>query len=257
MDIGILLGVILAAASIMIGAPDVREDIGVYLELNSFILVFGGTIASTLISIRLVDFKNLFTLFKKVMFNKSALKPAEAVEILVKVSEASQTSSRQALTKLGENKGDGFLTRALNLVGTGLDQEFINRTLVTDITEIRRRHISMNSMVKMMGTYAPMFGMAGTVIGVVQVLKNVTDIDNIVSGMAMALLTTLYGLFLNSVIFTPLSSKLKIQSDKEMLVKEIIREGIWMIMDKEIPLKVEKYLMAYLDRKEQNGKNKS
>lgn len=254
MDLNIILGIILAGIAIYIGAPDVREDVGVYLELNSFILVFGGTLASTLISTRMVDFKNLLILFKKVMFKQKFMAPAEAVAALIQVSKAAQSGSRQSLAKLAEGKGDGFLHRALTLVGSGLDQEFINQTLVTDITEIRRRHMSMNTMVRTMGTYAPMFGMAGTVIGVVQVLKNVTDIDNIVSGMALALLTTLYGLFLNSIIFTPLSNKLRILSDKEMLVKEIIREGIWMIMDKEIPLKVEKSLMAYLDGKEKNGK---
>jgi len=254
MDINIIVGVLLAMLSIYLGAPDVREDVGVYLELNSFILVFGGTIASTLISTRMIEFRNLLKLFRKIVFRNRLTRPAEAVEALVQISKAAQSGSRQSLSRLDVvEKGDLFLKRAMKLVGTGLDKEFINNTLVTDSTEIRRRHNTMNSMVSTMGTYAPMFGMAGTVIGVIQVLKNVTDIDNIVSGMALALLTTLYGLFLNSIIFTPLSNKLKILSDKEMLVNEIIREGTWMIMEKEIPLKVEKYLSAYLDRKGQES----
>ena len=78
------------------------------------------------------------------------------------------------------------------------------------------------------------------------VLKNVSDIDNIVSGMGLALLTTLYGLFFSSIVFIPFSNKLKQLSDQEILSKEIIREGVAMILDKEIPLKVEKYLTSFL-----------
>ena len=88
------------------------------------------------------------------------------------------------------------------------------------------------------------------------VLKNVSDIDNIVSGMALALLTTLYGLFFSSVFFIPLANKLKGMNEEEILTKDIIRVGTLMVMDKEIPLKVEKYLLAYIEQSKKNARNK-
>lgn len=253
MDFSILFGIFFAGAAIYYGAPDVRADITVYLQLESLILVLGGTIASTLISTSFKDMQGVLKAFIGLLTGKQGLKPKDSVEIMIKVSELAQTGNKQALLDETKGKGDGFLYQAINMMASGLDKEFIDRALETSIFEIGRRHSKMIGVVRNMGSFAPMFGMAGTVIGVTQVLKNVTDIDNIVSGMALALLTTLYGLFLSSVLFIPLANKLKNKSDKERLSKEIMREGMTMVMDKEIPLKVKEYLSAYLDRAARSG----
>lgn len=249
MDVNIFVGIAVALAAIYIGAPDVRQDLMVYLQLNSFIFVAGGTVGSTLISTSFKEFRNILRVLLNLVRGDRALQPHEAVKILVSISESAQKTSKQELVNLVVVHNDKFLTNAVELVAMGLEKDFVNQTLETGINENRRRHMKVMNMVRTMGAYAPMFGMAGTVIGVIQVLKNVTDIDNIVSGMALALLTTLYGLFLSSVFFIPVANKLKSRSDREGLTKEIIREGIWMIMEKEIPLKVEKYLSSFLSKK--------
>lgn len=256
MEINIILGMLLGIFAIYFGAPDIRTDVSVYMQLDAFILVAGGTIASSLISTSLHDFKQLFKAIGKLFFGKKNLRPDAAVEALVDVSKFAQKTNKQELSKKAENIGDGFMRRGLTLVGAGLDKSFIDQTLETDMLETKRRHLGYISMVRTMGSFAPMFGMAGTVIGVVQVLKNVTDIENIVSGMALALLTTLYGLFLSSLLFIPLSNKLRMKSEDELLTKEIIRVGILMILDKEIPLKVEQYLMAYLGHSQKRDDKK-
>ena len=88
--------------------------------------------------------------------------------------------------------------------------------------------------------------MMGTVMGVMQVLQNVTDIDAVVGGMGLALLTTMYGLIISTLYFIPITNKLKYLNDQDGLTKEIIMEGTIAIMDNQIPLMVEKKLMAYL-----------
>lgn len=253
MDIMILLGIVIASLGFFIGVPELRVDYALYLKPTSFILVFFGTVASTMISTNVMEFKKLMKVFKGLAFGTKAAQPHEAVQILIRVSEKAQTVTKQDLVKEGANFDDGFLERGLGLVAAGLDKDFVRRTLETDVGEIERRHGQMINMVRTMGVYAPMFGMTGTVLGVTQVLKNVTDIENIVAGMSLALLTTLYGLILSTVLFNPLSNKLQARSNKELLTKEIIMEGILAIMDKEIPLKVEKYLAAYLDTKFKSG----
>jgi len=249
MDIMVILGFIAACGSFYYGVPELRTDYMLYLQPASFILVFGGTISSTLMSTSLGEFKNILKIFKHLIFKQKAIDELEAIHILVSVSEKSQTASKQDLTLTGKPIGDGFINRSLHLVASGLDKPFILRTLETDIQEIERRHVKFINIIRTMGAYAPMFGMIGTVMGVTQVLKNVTDISNIVAGMSLALLTTLYGIVLSSVFFIPLANKLKAQSAKEIMTKEMITEGIMMILDKEIPLKVEKYLTAYLESK--------
>ena len=84
---------------------------------------------------------------------------------------------------------------------------------------------------------------------VILVLKNVTDINSVVVGMSLALLTTLYGLILSSLIFVPITNKLKFLNETDALIKEIIMEGVLAIMQGQIPLKVEKLLMSYLSTK--------
>jgi chemotaxis protein MotA len=252
MDINFFIGLALAAIAIYFGAPDVRADLSVYLQLNSFIFVFGGMLGSTFISTSFKDISAVAKVINHMSLGKKFIGPKEAVGIMVRISELAQTGSQQQLLTEAEDKGDGFLKKALSMRASGLDKEFIDNTLNTAIYEAGKRHMKMIGIVRNMGTFAPMFGMAGTVIGVTQVLKNVTDIDNIVNGMALALLTTLYGLFLSSVVFIPIASKLKSKSEKELQAKEMIREGVMMIMDKEIPLKVEQYLSAYLDSSNQD-----
>ena len=255
MEFMIISGLLAMIASFYFGVPELKTDYALYLEPNSFTLVFGGTIASTMLSSSFKDFKTIFKVFKGLLIKTKVMAPIDAVNLLVQISEKAQGASKQALADEGKGKGDGFLDRSLGMVAAGLDKDFIRRTLETDIAEIQRRHSVVVNMIRTMGSYAPMFGMTGTVMGVTQVLKNVTDISNIVQGMSLALLTTLYGLILSSVIFIPISNKLKAQTVKEVLSKEIILEGIMMILDKEIPLKVQKYLTAFLESSEkQDGK---
>jgi chemotaxis protein MotA len=250
MDINLLFGIIVGAIAFLVGVPVLRTEYITYVDPNSFILVFCGTIASTLLSTSFQEFKGILTVLKQLIIKPKKLEPLDAVTKLVKVSEAAQRVSKQALVEEGKDVGDGFLERGLSLVAAGLDRDFVQRTLETDIIEIQRRHGSMCTMVRTMGTFAPMFGMTGTVMGVTQVLQNVTDIDTIVSGMSLALLTTLYGLIISALIFIPAANKLKNISAREILTKQIIMEGILAIIDKEIPLKVEKYLQAFLATKE-------
>ncbi|RAP29315.1 hypothetical protein DID78_03775 [Candidatus Marinamargulisbacteria bacterium SCGC AG-343-D04] len=247
MNLNVIAGFVIAFFALYFGAPDMREDIVVYLRVDAFVLVFFGTLASTLISSSFEDFGGLFKILRRVIFGKRQfVMPYEMIKILVDLSQNAQNMSRQALGDSSKGINDMFLTRSLEMVGAGLEKDFIIQTLEADIIEVKNRHLKMVSTVRTMGSFAPMFGMAGTVIGVIQVLKNVTDIDNIVGGMALALLTTLYGLFFSSLLFIPLSNKLKNLSDQEVLAKEIVVEGMNMVLDKEIPLKVEKHLTSFI-----------
>ena len=258
MNLNIFVGFFITILAVYFGAVDIRKDVTVYLQIDAFILVLLGTMGSTLISTSFDDFKGLTKLFKNIFFSKrSFMQPIDAIRTMVFVAEEAQTASRQSLPDIVKNKNSLFLTRSLEMVAAGLDKEFILDTLHTDIEELTQRHVKKVSIVRTMGSFAPMFGMLGTVVGVIQVLKNVTDIENIVSGMALALLTTLYGLFFTAILFIPLSNKLKDLSEQEILSKQIITQGVEMILNKEIPLKVEKYLTSYLNSNQKDEiKNK-
>ena len=209
MNFNIIVGGALTFLVVYFGAPEMRNDFQLYIRPDAFILVLGGTLASTMTG---VSFKEFFGIFKvlKVMFfgAKNQLDIDGSIRTMISVSETAQTASKQNLGASFAGK-DGFLDRSLEMVAAGLEKDFIDQTLETDIDELGKRHNKMINIVRTMGSYCPMFGMLGTIIGVILVLKDVSSIDTIISGMSLALLTTLYGLFFSSVIFIPLTNKLK------------------------------------------------
>lgn len=257
MNINIFFGIAIAITAIYFGAPDIRVDTRVYVQPAAFILVFLGTIGSTLTSTSFRDFKGMLQLVFSVLFaGRRHLSPVAAIDMMIDLAEVAQHVSPQLLPEKVAAIDDIYLKRSVDMVAAGLDPAFILQTLDTDIQEMKQRHQKMIGTVRVMGTYAPMFGMAGTVIGVIQVLKNVTDIDNIVSGMALALLTTLYGLFSSSILFIPFANMLRHLSEEEVLAKEILLQGTEMILNKEIPLKVEKQLTAFIHSGSKNRKKR-
>jgi chemotaxis protein MotA len=256
MEFSTIIGIIIAFAAIYYGTPDIKQDYTVYLQLESLILVLGGTIASTLIGTTLKDMKVIIVSIFLMFFNKNKKTAENTIEYMVNLSTLSQNGNKQQLVEVVKKEKNHFLEKAVTMVASGLDKEFIDQTLERYIYEVGKRQDKRILTVRTMGTYAPMFGMAGTVLGVMQVLKNISDIESIVNGMSLALLTTLYGLFLSSILFIPLSHKMKRKSQEEHLKREIIREGILMIIDKEIPLKVNEYLSSYIKR-DTNAKEKN
>ncbi len=246
MDFMLLFGLIVAGLSVFYGVPDMGRDYMLYIDFYSIVIVFGGTLAAIVISTSYAEIRDLGRAFKLLMIKPKRVAPSDAIKVLVRISELAQKTTKQALVDEARGVGDGFLERAMGLLAAGLDKDFIRRTLETDIYEIQRRHAAVAANVRLLGSYAPMFGALGTVLGIVKVLVNVSNVDSVIAGMSLALITTIYGLILSSFIFIPIASKLKGLSAREVLTKEIMMEGVLAIMDKEIPLKVEQYLNAYV-----------
>lgn len=250
MSLMMIIGTSVALLSIFFGVPEIRETLSTYLDGYSFLFVIGGTIGCTMIGTSFKDFLSTLSILSGWMyFKRKSVSNLKAVTILVEISEQAHRSGKASVLEMGKGVGDGFLDRALGLMSSGLEVDFVRNSLESDIIAERKRHLKQMAIIRSMGSYAPMFGMMGTVIGVILVLQNVTDIDSVVKGMSLALLTTFYGLVFASLFFIPITNKLKLLSEEDVLTKEIIMEGILAIMQNQIPLKVEKKLMSYLSSK--------
>jgi chemotaxis protein MotA len=117
------------------------------------------------------------------------------------------------------------MAMALRYLADGYDEALIQEVLAKEIRSTVQRHITGQQVFKAMGTAAPAFGMIGTLIGLVQMLSNMSDPRNIGPAMAVALLTTLYGALLANLVFMPISDKLALRSTQEQNAKQIILEG--------------------------------
>jgi chemotaxis protein MotA len=139
-----------------------------------------------------------------------------------------------------------FFREGLQMVVDGLEPEIVFEKLDKELGATRRRHHQVSSLFRSLGTYAPTFGLLGTLIGVVQVLRNLTDAQSMGASMAIAVTTTFYGIFGANFIFLPIAGKLTIHSDDELIIKELLTRGVVAIQKGEVPLIVERKLEAYL-----------
>ncbi len=226
-------------------------------DLDAFILVFGGTIACTLISYPWSILKQAPNALKLVFFPPPQTKQTKIIEILVDLAEKAKRNGIESLQTEIADLEDKFLAHSLQAIIDGIDPEIVRDNLEKEIICIRQRHQKVGSIFRTMGTFSPIFGLLGTLIGVVQVLRNLTDPKSMGTSMAIAVTTTFYGIFGANFLFLPTAVKLNEYSEEEVLNKELIIEGIISIQQGDLPLIVNKKLESFLSvrlREEQQEK---
>jgi len=168
-------------------------------------IVFGGTIAATLLTFPL---KDIITAFKSAafVFGTNKQRPEQLIQTMLQLTQLSRRKGLLALSEVKTNSP--FLKRACNLIADASDEQMIRHVLRTEINSMKARHFNVQDVFKKMATYAPAFGMLGTLIGLIQMLSTLDDPSTIGPSMAVALLTTFYGSLLATVIFIPIAGKL-------------------------------------------------
>lgn len=238
--LGLMLGIILIFMAILIGG-----DFTSYLNAPSVLIVVGGATAATMASQPLARFFRLPKVALKTVF-ATPVDPVGLIRRIVELAEVARRDGILALEGMVEENEDPFLVRGIQMAVDGTDPEIIQTIMTTELENLLERHEAGKSMLDAMGRYAPAFGMIGTLIGLVAMLKNMDDPSKIGAGMAAALLTTLYGALLANVIFLPLADKLALRSTEEALAKTIIIHGVMSIQSGDNPRTVESKLMTFL-----------
>jgi len=244
MDFATIFGII-TGLFILVGAIILGGNAIIFINIESVLIVIGGTLAGTMVSYSLSEFKKIPHLLRIASQNHN-LNPDEIIEILVKFAEKAR---REGLLALEENVveiNDRFLQKGIQLVVDGTDPDLVRNILETRLTFLEERHLRGRSIFNTMGQLSPAFGMIGTLIGLIQMLSKLDDPGNLGSGMAVALITTLYGALLANLFFIPLSTKLQERSEEEIMMKEVMIEGILSIQAGENPRIVEEKLYAFL-----------
>lgn len=238
--ISMILGFILIIYSILSGG-----DIAAFFEINSVIITFGGTIAATFIAYPIERMKNMGKVLRTLQ-RKEKLDPEHVIEVLVGHAEKARREGLLALEDDVAGMEEPFLQKGVQLIVDGTDPELVRSILEIELSFVEDRHKSNAAIFDTMGNYAPAFGMLGTLIGLIQMLRNLQDASSIGAGMAVALLTTFYGSLLSNLVFLPLATRLRSQSREEILLKEVMIEGILSVQAGENPRIVEEKLKAFL-----------
>ena len=241
MEISTLAGLLIAVFFI---AFAIREDIGAFVHVNSMMIVLGGTFGTILVRYPVKMAFRIVSLIKKTFVTKLE-SPDEMIKAIINLSVEAKKNGILGLEKVKiENP---FLKKGIQLAIDGVEPELIDSVLSIDIATTTQRHENGRAILVSAGDAAPAFGMIGTLIGLVLMLGSMDDPKAIGPGMAVAIITTLYGSLIANIVFLPLADKLGFFHEQEMLLKQLILSGILAIANGDHPAVVQEKLSSFLN----------
>ncbi len=252
MDIASLIGLILCGVLIVFGIV-FEQDTGSFVfsklqnffDIPSILITIGGTFMCVLASNSLKDFINglkSFTLVLKV----PRVDEAAIIHQIIDLSNIARKEGLLALEESANALEDDFMKKGILLIVDGTDPELVRNILETELINVDSRHKKLIAFWKNVGAMGPAWGMIGTLIGLINMLKNLADPDSIGPNMSVALVTTLYGSMLANWFASPISTKLATNNDIEIMMKEVMIEGLLSIQAGENPRVIEEKLKSFL-----------
>jgi len=220
-----------------------------FWDTPSMVLVIGGGISTTLLSVRLERFLACIHILKNAFFMK--LEQSEVlIKTLVGLAETARREGILALQSQVEQIKDPFVANGLQMIVDGTDAATVQTLLQFEMEAIDMRHGEGKQVIDLLGKYGPAYGMIGTLIGLVIMLQNMDDPKAIGPGMAVAILTTLYGAVFANMLCLPMADKLNLRHSHEMLSLTIAQAGILGIQAGDNPRVLEMKLAAFLEPKQ-------
>jgi len=258
-DFGTLIGLLTGIGIIVLGIIAGGGELYWFINLNSLLIVVGGTFAATMVNLPLKAVKNTFSILKNVLKGEDYDYNGIIEEIVQKATKARKDGLLSLESDLGTMR-DGFFKNGIELAINERDAKRLRTFLNLEMNNINSRHIAGQELFLYMASYAPAFGMLGTVLGLIIMMKNFTTIGDdasatfsvaerfaeLLGGMGLALITTFYGVFFANMIFLPIGGKLKRRSENELMLKSIVVEGIISIHAREHPVLIREKLMTFV-----------
>jgi chemotaxis protein MotA len=243
--LGIAVGLALVVVSILI-SEGVKGFVP-FLNYEAFLIVMGGTFCALLVNYPIREVFKLTKVTRKVLSQNEQEDTPEIISTFVELAKKARTEGFLALENNVKAMKNDFMKRGVQMVIDGLDKEFIANMMETELGLLRERHSVGQEIFTALGTYAPSFGIIGTVLGMVMMLNSISDVEEVPRRMALALAAAFYGLGSGYLLFIPMAGKLRRKSDEEILVKEIIIRGVLLLQSGAVPSRIEENLKAYLE----------
>lgn len=246
MDIGTIIGLILASV-LVIGAIVMGGGAG-FFDIPSIMITIGGATGATLINFPLPKIISVMGIVRKAFLSR----PQDYLALYNRLTDFATRARRDGLLALEddiEKLDDAFTQKGFQMALDGSSADFIKRILENDIEAMNERHLVGPGIFKALANYAPAFGMIGTLIGLVQMLRNLEDPSQIGMGMAVALLTTFYGSLVANLFALPIAGKLEQRTAEEVAMKNMVMEGILAIQEGDNPAVIRQKLRSFLSPK--------
>jgi len=248
---GFISGVVILVAVLIMDGGSPAE---LFAHPSALLLIIGGSIAATTISSPLSAVKKLPRLLLLSAFGKRN-DPRAAIEVLVKMADKARREGLLALEDESKKIDDPFLQKGVMLLVDGVDPNQVRDILDKEIEHMVGRHREGSGLFLAAGGFAPTFGIIGTVMGLIGVLKQLDDPSSLAHAIAGAFLATLWGLLSSNLIFLPIGAKLKSKSDQETKYREMLMEGVLSLQAGENPRILREKLNTFLPPNTRSSKS--
>ena len=251
MDLASILGLIICGVLIVFGITFEKGTGFVFSKLENFwdipsiLITIGGTFTCVLASNSMKDFVKGIKSFVFIL-KEPKVDEAAVIHQIIDLSNIARKEGLLALEESANSLDDDFMKKGILLIVDGTDPELVRNILETELVNIDARHKKLIGFWKQVGAMGPAWGMIGTLIGLINMLKNMSDPDTIGPNMSVALVTTLYGSMLANWISSPVATKLSTNNDIEIMMKEVMVEGLLSIQAGENPRVIEEKLKSFL-----------
>lgn len=258
MDIASIVGLIAGVGVIVYGMFSGGDPMS-YLDPGSIIVTMGGGLFATVLAFPLTDSIRAVRIIPSI-FKQPKASAMDTIRTLVDLSQKARREGLLALESSSDAIQDNFLKKAMELVVDGIEAEVVKTTMQLDIDSMAVRHQSVLSYFKQLSAQFPAWGMIGTLLGLINLLKTIDDPSTIGPAMSLALLTTFYGSVLSNFVCNPIANKLEGNSSEEIRLREMMMEGVLSIQAGENPRLMEHKLKTFLspaERLQYEAQNKA
>lgn len=248
MDLASLIGVV-GALAIVIMAMILGGDISMFVNVPSILIVVVGSMFAVMVKFELGQFLGAVKVAAKA-FSFKLSKPEKIIEEVVEMAGMARKGGLLSLE--GREVSDEFLGKGIQLLVDGHDPDVVRTLMNKDMKQTVERHAIGINIFKAIGDVAPAMGMIGTLIGLVAMLANMDDPKSIGPAMAVALLTTLYGAMMATMIALPIADKLTLRKEEEARLKNMIIDALLAIQSGQNPRVIESMLQTYIQKSKRN-----
>lgn len=257
MDLGTILGVLAGLGAIYyIVLHEGGGDVAAYINFGAMILIVGGSIGAALIAFPFRNFLSLGKIFV-LLFREKRARHGEVIRTFGDLAGKARKEGMLALQGSMESISDPFFKQGLQLIVDGQDAEVVEAILAGEIEAMEARHRVGADILTIMGSMGPAFGIIGTVIGLINMLRNMEDPSNVGPAMAVAFIATLYGAIYANAFVLPMANKLKRKSADEAEGKKLILAGLLAIQSGDNPRVLVRKLSALVAPRERVGEDEA
>jgi chemotaxis protein MotA len=246
MDVLSLIGILLAFVAILGGNILEGGTIGSLLNAPAALIVVGGTLAASLLQSRLPVLKRTLQISHWILL-PPRVELTEGIEKVTRWSLVARKEGLLGLEPMTDDEPDPFARKAMQLLADGIEPANIRNILEADMFTQEERDLQAAKFYEAMGGYSPTIGIIGAVMGLIQVMGNLSDPSQLGSGIAVAFVATIYGVAFANLLLLPIANKLKAVVRVQSRYREMLIEGILSIAEGENPRSIELKLKGFLD----------